>query len=55
VLAAATGKAFAKGSTMISFLTLARLASDSVAIKWDSTDHAEALLTLQEVPRELPS
>lgn len=55
VLESATGKNFAKGSTMISFLTLARLASDSVSIKWDSSEHAEALLSLQEVPRELPS
>lgn len=54
VLESATGKNFAKGTTMISFLTLARLASDSVSIKWDSSEHAEALLSLQEVPRELP-
>lgn len=53
-LESATGKNFAKGTTMLSFLTLARLASDSVAIKWDSSEHAEALLSLQEVPRELP-
>jgi hypothetical protein len=53
-LESATGKKFAKGSTMISFLTLARLASDRVAIKWTSTDHGDAILELQEVPRELP-
>jgi hypothetical protein len=53
-LESATGKSFPKGSTMISFLTLARLADDRVAIKWDSCEHAEALLSLQEVPRELP-
>jgi hypothetical protein len=54
VLESAIGKRFAKDTTMISFLTLARLASDSIAIKWDSSEHAEALLSLQEVPRELP-
>lgn len=40
---------------MISFLTFARLASDRVLIKWDTADHAESQLELQEVPRELPS
>jgi hypothetical protein len=53
-LEAAPGKNFGKSSTMISFLTLARLASDSVSIKWDSSEHAESILTLQETPRELP-
>ncbi len=53
-LQAPTGKAFAMGATMISFLTLARLAKDSVAIKWSSTDHADAVLELVEVPREVP-
>jgi hypothetical protein len=53
-LEAQTGKNFAKGSTMISFLTLARLAVDRVSIKWDSSEHAESILPLQEVPRELP-
>jgi hypothetical protein len=53
-LEAAPGKNFPQSTTMISFLTLARLASDSVSIKWDSSEHAESILTLQEVPRELP-
>jgi hypothetical protein len=53
-LEALTGKNFAKGSTMVSFLTLARLASDMVSIKWASSDHADAQVPLQEVPRELP-
>jgi hypothetical protein len=53
-LEAPTGKTFPKGTTMLSFLTLARLGSDLVSIKWDSTEHAESLLSLQEVPRELP-
>jgi hypothetical protein len=39
---------------MVSFLTLARLGSDRISIKWNSSEHAEALLELQEVPRELP-
>jgi hypothetical protein len=53
-LDSATGKIFAKGATMISFLTLARLASDKVEIKWNSSEHAESVLSLQEVPRETP-
>jgi hypothetical protein len=53
-LEASTGKNFGKNGTMISFLTLARLASDSVSIKWDSSEHAESILELTEVPRELP-
>lgn len=55
VLAAPTGKNFAAKSTMVSFLTFARLAADKMSIKWDSTDHAESIVPLQEVPRELPS
>lgn len=54
VLESPTGKNFGAGATMVSFLTLARLASDSVSIKWDSSEHAESVLSLQEVPRELP-
>jgi hypothetical protein len=50
----ATGKNFPKATTMISLLTFARLASDSVSIKWDSTEHAESMVELQEVPREIP-
>jgi hypothetical protein len=53
-LEAPTGKNFAAASTMVSFLTLVRLEADRVSIKWDSSDHAEALLALQEVPREVP-
>jgi hypothetical protein len=53
-LGALTGKAFAAATTMVSFLTLVRLDADRVSIKWDSTDHAESLLSLQEVPREVP-
>jgi hypothetical protein len=53
-LEAPTGKAFPAASTLVSFLTLTRLASDSVSIKWDSSEHAESLLSLQEVPRETP-
>jgi hypothetical protein len=53
-LDAPTGKHFLKGSTMISFLTFARLGSDLATIKWDSSEHAESILSLQEVPRELP-
>lgn len=53
-LDAVTGKTFPKTSTMVSFLTFTRLASDSVSIKWDSTEHAESMVSLQEVPREIP-
>lgn len=55
VLDAPTGKAFSAKNTMISFLTLARLASDDNAIEWQTADLAEVNLELQEVPRELPS
>lgn len=53
-LEAPPGKNFSKSSTMISFLTLARLAEDRISIRWDSSEHAESILSLQEVPRELP-
>jgi hypothetical protein len=53
-LEAPVGKNFPAASTMVSFLTLARLEADRVSIKWDSTDHAESLLALVEVPREVP-
>lgn len=49
-----TGVHFAKGSTMISFLTLSRLASDDTEIDWMTNDVAQAELTFQEVPREVP-
>jgi len=49
-----TGVPFAKSSTMISFLTLSRLASDDAEIDWMTNDVAEAELTFQEVPREVP-
>jgi hypothetical protein len=49
-----TGVAFAKSSTMLSFLTLSRLASDDAEIDWMTNDVAEAELTFQEVPREVP-
>jgi hypothetical protein len=52
---AAIGKAFSAGTTLVSFLTFARLASDRVAIKWDHSEHAEAALSIVEVPREVPS
>ena len=50
-----TGKTFPQATTMISLLTFARLATDRVSIKWDSTEHAESMVELQEVPREIPS
>jgi hypothetical protein len=53
-LDSATGVAFPKGSTMVSFLTLSRLASDDAEIDWMTNDVAQAELTFQEVPREVP-
>ena len=53
-LSSSLGVAMPAASTQVSFLTLARLASDDVEIKWSTSDHAEAVLSLQEVPRELP-
>jgi|SRR5579871_561533 len=53
-LDALPGKNFPAASTMISFLTFGRLAEDKVSIKWDHSDHAESLVAIQELPRELP-
>lgn len=53
-LEAPTGKNFSKDTTQISFLTLARLASDESEIEWFSNDLAQSSLTFQEVPREVP-
>jgi hypothetical protein len=53
-LDSATGTAFAQGTTMISFLTLSRLASDDSEIDWMTNDVAQAELSFQEVPREVP-
>ena len=55
VLDTPTGKAFAAAKTMVSFLTLARLASDHTQIEWKSADLAQANLHLEELPRELPA
>jgi hypothetical protein len=55
VLDSPTGTAFPAASTMISFLTLARLGSDDVDIEWETADFATANLELKEVPREVPS
>jgi hypothetical protein len=49
-----TGKNFSKSQTQISFLTLARLASDESSLVWMNSDLAQANLQLQEVPREVP-
>lgn len=54
-LDAPTGTAFPAASTIVSFLTLARLGSDDVEIEWETADHAGANLELKEVPREVPS
>lgn len=53
-LESATGKNFSKTQTQVSFLTLARLASDDSEIAWVNSDLAQANLQLQEVPREVP-
>jgi uncharacterized protein YjbK len=45
---------FGKTTTQISFLTLARLASDDYEIEWLANDLAQAKLTFQEVPTEVP-
>lgn len=54
ILASPTGKAFSHTQTQISFLTLARMASDDNEITWFANDLAQANLQLQEVPREVP-
>ena len=53
-LDSATGKRFAAGKTMVSFLTFARLAVDQVELDWVNADLAQCDLQLQEVPREVP-
>jgi hypothetical protein len=55
VLDSPTGKAFPAAQSMVSFLTLARLGSDRTEIEWMSADLAQANLSLEEVPRELPA
>jgi hypothetical protein len=42
-------------STMISFLTFSRLRDDAATIIWQSTDYAEAIIGIQELPREVPT
>jgi hypothetical protein len=49
-----TGKAFSSTQTQISFLTLAKLASDDSEIEWHNSDLAQANIQFQEVPREVP-
>lgn len=42
-------------TTMISFLTFSRLQNDKNSIVWSSTEFAEATISIQEVPREIPT
>jgi hypothetical protein len=49
-----TGKSFSSTQTQISFLTLAKLASDDNEITWMTSDLAQANIEFQEVPREVP-
>ncbi len=53
-LDAAIGDLLDAKTTLVSFLTLVRLASDDVEILWTSTDLAEAVLSTAELPRETP-
>jgi hypothetical protein len=48
------GRNFSALTTMVSFLTFGRLADDKISIKWATSDHADALVEVQELPRELP-
>lgn len=50
-----TGKAFPAAQTMVSFLTLARLGTDRTEIEWWNADLAQSILSLEEVPREVPA
>jgi hypothetical protein len=50
-----TGVTFSKTTTMVSFLTLSRLASDDAEIDWMTNDVAQAELQFQELPREVPA
>lgn len=40
-------------TTIVSFLTLCRLATDEAELAWYSTDYVEALLRFTELPREV--
>jgi len=42
-------------STMISFLAFSRMTDDAATIIWQSTEYAEAIIGIQELPREIPT
>lgn len=52
-LDSAVGASFPISTTMVSFLTLCRLAEDDAEIVWHSTEVAEAAFRFVEVPREV--
>jgi hypothetical protein len=54
-LAAELGADVMAANTMVSFLTFARLDSDELAISWITTEYAEAVVAIQELPREVPA
>lgn len=54
-LDSAHGVDLSAAGTVISFLVLCRLAEDLTRIRWWGTDGAEADLTFQELPREVPA
>jgi hypothetical protein len=54
-LSAALGADVIAANTMISFLTFARLGSDETAIVWSTTEYAEAVVAIQELPKEIPA
>jgi hypothetical protein len=49
------GSLWPAATTVISFLTLCRLADDATPIKWWRPDFAEANIRFQEIPNEVPS
>lgn len=50
----APGVALPASTTLLSFLTLCRMAEDEVTIVWQSSNAAEAELSIVELPEEVP-
>lgn len=53
-LSAPLGADVIAAATMVSFLTFCRLGSDEMKIVWHSTEFAEAVVPIREIPREVP-
>lgn len=54
-LSAALTRGVSLANTMISFMTFCRNGDDKFTITWYSTECAEAIVPIREIPRELPT